>query len=111
MSDGVVEENYYTCRGIFRHWAQFLLIDLWSGFAGAAMALLSLGVSVDCLAAETDPFVREVAAENLDGIVQVNSVEEVSVDMVRGSQRYHPWRWQPVPRKQLLEPRPARHWR
>ena len=35
----------------------FLLIDLWSGFAGAAMALLSMGVSVYCLAAETDPFV------------------------------------------------------
>ena len=61
----------------------FLLIDLWSGFAGAAMALLSLGVSVYCLAAETDPFVRAVAAENLDVIVHVNSVEEVSVDMVR----------------------------
>ena len=43
----------------------FLLIDLWSSFAGAAM--LSVGVSVYCLAAETDPFVRAVAAENVDG--------------------------------------------
>ena len=61
----------------------FLLIDLWSGFGGAAMALLSMGVSVYCLAAVTDPFVRAVVAENLDGIVHVNSVEKVSVDMVR----------------------------
>ena len=63
------------------------------------MALLSMGVSVYCLAAETDPFVRAVTAENLDGIAHVNSVEEVSVDMVRDflqrrkSKRYHPWRW------------------
>ena len=48
---GVVEENYYTCRGIL---GPFLLIDLRSGFAGAAVALLSVGVSVYCLSAETD---------------------------------------------------------
>ena len=41
-----------------------LLIDLWSGYSGAAIALLSLGVKCYILAAESNPD-RDFFAENL----------------------------------------------
>ena len=61
-----------------------LLIDLWSGYSGAAVALLSLGVKIYVLAAECTPDVVKMAEDSIDQIVHVHAVEMVSADMVRG---------------------------
>ena len=46
-----------------------LLIDLWSGFSGASIAMLSLGVKIFVLAAESNPDVVKMAEASLDQIV------------------------------------------
>ena len=60
-----------------------LLIDLWSGFSGAALALLSLGVRIYVLAAESNPEAVALAEASIDQIVHVEMVESVNADMVK----------------------------
>ncbi len=61
-----------------------LLIDLWSGFSGAAIALLTLGVKIYVLAAESNPDVVTMAEAAIDQIVHVRAVEMINAEMVRG---------------------------
>ena len=61
-----------------------LLIDLWSGFSGASIAMLSLGVKFYVLAAETNPDVVKMADANIDQIVHVPAVELIDAQMVAG---------------------------
>ena len=61
-----------------------LLIDLWSGYSGAAIALLSLGVKCYVLAAESNPDVVKMADTTIDQMVYVPTVECVNAEMVRG---------------------------
>ena len=61
-----------------------LLIDLWSGFSGASIAMLSLGVTVYVLAAESNPDVVKMADANIDQIVHVPAVELIDAQMVAG---------------------------
>lgn len=68
-------------------WAQpfkglWLILDLWSGFGGLAIALLSLGIRCCVLAAEMDPTAAEVAHSVMPNIVHVAKVESVSAAMV-----------------------------
>ena len=58
-----------------------LLIDLWAGMSGAVLALLSLGVRVYVLAAESDPYARAVAQMNITNLVHVTAVEQVHEEM------------------------------
>ena len=51
-----------------------LLIDLWSGYSAAAIALLSLGVKFYVLAAESNPDVVKMADATIDQMVQVPTV-------------------------------------
>ena len=55
-----------------------LLIDLWSGFSGAALALLTMGVKTYVLAAEEAPEPRELAEHGIDQIVHIDRVEQVT---------------------------------
>ena len=55
----------------------WLVIDLWSGFGGLPLALLSLGVNFYCLAAESDAIAREACHRVMPNIVHVKAVEEV----------------------------------
>ena len=50
-----------------------LLIDLWSGFSGASIAMLSLGVKIYVLAAESNPDVAKMAEASLDQLRQWSS--------------------------------------
>ena len=61
-----------------------LLIDLWSGFSGASIAMLSLGVKVYVLAAEINPDVAKMAEASLDQIVHVPAVELINARMIEG---------------------------
>ena len=61
-----------------------LLIDLWSGYSGAAIALLSLGVKFYVLAAESNPDVVKMADAAIDQMVHVSAVESVNAAMVHG---------------------------
>ena len=61
-----------------------LLIDLWSGYSGAAIALLSLGVKFYVLAAESNPDVVKMADATIDQMDHVPTVECVNAEMVRG---------------------------
>jgi len=61
-----------------------LLIDLWSGFSGASIAMLSLGVKVYVLAAESNPDVVKMAEASIDQIVHVPAVELINAQMVEG---------------------------
>ena len=61
-----------------------LLIDLWSGYSGAAIALLSLGVKFYVLAAESNPDVVKMADATIDQMVHVPTVECVNAEMFRG---------------------------
>ena len=60
-----------------------LLIDLWSGYSGAAIALLSLGVKFYVLAAESNPDVVKMADATIDQMVHVPAVECVNAEMFR----------------------------
>ena len=53
-------------------------MDLWAGFSGAVIALLSLGLRVIAVAAESNKDARDVAASNFPGLVHVEWVEEVT---------------------------------
>ena len=59
-----------------------LLIELWAGFSGATLALLTLGVRCYVLAAEEDLAARAVAAANIAGIIHIDLVSEIRVEMV-----------------------------
>ena len=61
-----------------------LLIDLWSGFSGASIAMLSLGVKIYVLAAESNPDVAKMAEASLDQIVHVPAVELIDARMIEG---------------------------
>lgn len=55
----------------------WLVIDLWSGYGGLPLALLSLGVNFYCLAAESDALAHEACHRVMPNIVHVKAVEEV----------------------------------
>ena len=55
-----------------------LLIDLWSGFSGAALALLTMGVKTYELAAEEAPEPRELAEHGTDKIVHIDRDEQIN---------------------------------
>ena len=59
-----------------------LLIDLWSGYSGAAIALLTMGVKIYVLAAESNPDVVKMADAAIDQMVHVGAVESVNAQMV-----------------------------
>ena len=61
-----------------------LLIDLWSGYSGAAIALLSLGIKCYILAAESNQEVVRMAEASIDQIVHVSRVESVTALMLKG---------------------------
>ena len=61
-----------------------LLIDIWSGFSGASIAMLSLGVKIYVLAAEINPDVTKMAAASLDQAVHVPAEELINARMVEG---------------------------
>ena len=61
-----------------------LLIDLWSGFSGASIAMLSLGIKLYVLAAESNPDVVKMAEASIDQIVHVPAVELVNAKMIEG---------------------------
>ena len=61
-----------------------LLIDLWSGYSGAAIALLTLGVKFYVLAADNNPDVVQMADAAIDQMVHVCAVELINAKMVRG---------------------------
>ena len=61
-----------------------LLIDLWSGCSGAAIALLTLGVKFYILAADNNPDVVQMADAAIDQMVHVCAVELINAKMVRG---------------------------
>ena len=61
-----------------------LLIDLWSGYSGAAIALLTMGVKIYVLAAESNPDVVKMADAAIDQMVHVGAVESVNAQMVHG---------------------------
>ena len=60
-----------------------LLIDLRSGYSGAAIALLSLGVKFYVLAAESNPDVAKMADATIDQMVHLPTVGCVNAEMVR----------------------------
>jgi hypothetical protein len=61
----------------------WLVIDLWSGFAGAVLALLALGVRCIVVAAESSLKVAHAARVNFPNIVHVESVEAIrAVDFI-----------------------------
>ena len=61
-----------------------LLIDLWSGYSGAAIALLTLGVKFYVLAADSNPDVVQMADAAIDQMVHVCKVELINAKMVQG---------------------------
>ena len=62
----------------------FLLIELWSGISGLAIAMLSVGFTVYGVAAETDPIARQCAQAVLPHLVHYESVEQVKASDFRG---------------------------
>ena len=61
----------------------WLVLDLWSGYSGLCLALLSLGVHFYALAADTDPTCRACAQESMPQIVHVDAVEHVQARLLR----------------------------
>ena len=61
----------------------WLVLDLWSGYSGLCIALLSLGVHFYALAADTDPVCRACAQESMPQIVHVDAVEHVQARVLR----------------------------
>ena len=57
---------------------------MWSGFSGAAIALLTMGVKFYVLAAESNPDVVSMADAAIDQMVHVRAVEMIDAEMVRG---------------------------
>ena len=62
----------------------FLLIELWSGISGLAIAMLSVGFTVYGVAAETDSTTRECAQAVLPHLVHYEAVEQVKAGDFRG---------------------------
>eukprot|EP00434_Breviolum_minutum_P039847 symbB.v1.2.035390.t1/scaffold4753.1/size44016/3 len=62
----------------------FLLIELWSGISGLAIAMLSVGFTVYGVAAETDSTARECAQAVLPHLVHYEAVEQVKAADFRG---------------------------
>eukprot|EP00972_Heterocapsa_arctica_P062264 9178955-Heterocapsa_arctica.AAC.1 len=60
-----------------------LLIDLWSGFSGASLALLSLGVPFYVLAAECDPMATKIAEAAIDQMAHVDAVEAIDARAIK----------------------------
>ena len=61
----------------------YLVVDLWAGFSGTIMALLSLGIRAIVLAAEYDDDARYVAAKNMPNIVHIEKVEHIEPEVFR----------------------------
>ena len=61
-----------------------LLVDLWSGFGGAVMALLALGVRVFAVAAEVCEDCICVAKANLTNLIHVGAVEYFDAACLQG---------------------------
>lgn len=57
----------------------WLVIDLWAGFSGLCLALLSLGFQFYAIAAEKDPAARKCAQAVMSSLVHVGDVEDVTV--------------------------------
>ena len=60
-----------------------VVLDLWAGFSGALIALLSLGLRVVAVAAETNQQAVAVARANFPNLVEVEFVEEVRGEILR----------------------------
>eukprot|EP00435_Cladocopium_sp_Y103_P048679 s223_g14.t1 len=61
----------------------WLVIDLWAGFSGLCIALLSMGTRFHALAAENDPFPAQVVDQLMPNVVAVDAVENVTGAMFR----------------------------
>eukprot|EP00435_Cladocopium_sp_Y103_P044302 s412_g12.t1 len=61
----------------------WLVLDLWAGYSGLCITLLSLGVHFYALAAETDSTCRACAQAAMPNIVHTEAVEHVQVRMLR----------------------------
>ena len=55
----------------------FLVIDLWSGYGGLPLALLTMGCNFYCVSAEMDPVAREACAATMPNILHVTDVNQV----------------------------------
>ncbi len=61
---------------------RILLVDLWSGIAGTALALLSMGCVFYAVAAEEDTEATRCASACMPNIIHVQHVESMSPDML-----------------------------
>lgn len=61
-----------------------LVIELWSGISGLALALLSVGANFYAAAAETNPDARSCAQAVMPHIVHIPSVEALVAEDFRG---------------------------
>ena len=61
----------------------WLVLDLWAGYSGLCISLLSMGVHFYALAAETDPACRTCAQETMPNIVHVDAVEHIQARDLR----------------------------
>ena len=60
-----------------------LVVDLWSGFGGTVLALLSMGAQVIAVSAECDPEVGAIAHLSMPNTVQVDDVSKIGgVDLL-----------------------------
>ena len=59
----------------------FLVIDLWSGFGGLIYTLLSLGLRIIVVSAETDPVARAAASSVFPHVIHVDLVESLHVGL------------------------------
>ena len=57
----------------------WLVLDLWAGFSGLCIALLSMGVHFYALAAESDEACRACAHQAMPHIVHIDAVENIQV--------------------------------
>ena len=62
----------------------WLVLDLWSGFSGLCLALLSMGTHFYALAAESDSEARACASQAMPNIVHVDAVEKIHVRDLKG---------------------------
>ena len=60
---------------------RWLVVELWSGLSGLALALLSLGMNFIALAAEIDTDAVQCVKKCMPNIVHVDRVEDINIAM------------------------------
>ena len=65
-----------ACKG------PWLVLDLWAGYSGLCISLLSIGLHFYAIAAERDPVARQCAANCMPSIVHTSEVEHISADIL-----------------------------